>query len=112
MKLNDRVSGFIRSEAIMTRGQEGRRDDGLDRQRRAQRNFRLDLDASLLTIHSGLSQQQLGFKTEAALGYVDGRYGDLDEILDVLVQIFFFGVASFFLPESRLDLFGAEAEQA
>jgi TetR/AcrR family transcriptional regulator, fatty acid biosynthesis regulator len=34
-----------------------------------------------------------------ARGNLDGRYPDVDEILDVLVQIFFSGVASFFNPD-------------
>jgi TetR/AcrR family transcriptional regulator, fatty acid biosynthesis regulator len=39
----------------------------------------------------------LAAMTEAlAQGHLDGRYPELDEILDVLVQIFFAGVISFF----------------
>jgi TetR/AcrR family transcriptional regulator, fatty acid biosynthesis regulator len=45
----------------------------------------------------------LAAMTEAlAQGYLEDRHGDLDEILDVLVQIFFEGVISFFdQPTSR-----------
>jgi TetR/AcrR family transcriptional regulator, fatty acid biosynthesis regulator len=42
----------------------------------------------------------LGAMTEVlARGSLDGRYADVEEILDVLVHIFFSGVASYFDPE-------------
>lgn len=57
--------------------------------------FRTDVPGRRRSVE--MTADCLAAMTEAlAQGYLDGRYTDLDEILDVLVQVFFGGFISFF----------------